>query len=268
MSTFVCGPWGGEFGWLVATWVPACRRQAQKHDRTIAICQPGHEDLFRDFATEIIAMPCKGKPDRWLCGGKKPKLPKDIAEAYPDAKVWRPKGDICYNKPRAYYKYGQYSERDGHEFDLKYDIVIHARNMSKYGQSELNWPRKHWIEFLARVKGSRIATIGHPDGAMALPGAIDFRGAKLGVVCNLLANSRVCVGTSSGPMHLASHCGCPHVVFTYDKLLKSLGGRNNRWRYEVGWNPFKTPVVVIDKYGWIPPVKAAVRGVEKLIGCA
>lgn len=265
-KTFVCGPWAGEFGWEVATWVPVCRHKAAKHKRCVAVVQRGHGDLY-EFADQVIEHDIGGQPDRWLCGGKKPKLPAELREIYKDAEVWQPRGDLCYNKPRAWYKYGEYSEALGIEFDQRFDIVIHARAETKYGQNWKNWKRQNWNEYLERFSSKRIACIGSHRGAIALPGCIDYRGVRLGIVCNILAHSKVCVGVNSGPIHLAALCGCPHVTWSTAKGQKSMKGKTNRWRHEVWWNPFRTPVVVIDKYEWQPTTKSVIRATEKLIGC-
>jgi hypothetical protein len=51
-------------------------------------------------------------------------------------------------------------------------------------------------------------------------------------------------------MHLASLCRTPHVVWTDAK--KWARGRTNRQKYETWWNPFGTPVHVIDEEGFDP----------------
>jgi hypothetical protein len=65
----------------------------------------------------------------------------------------------------------------------------------------------------------------------------------------LLANADIVIGPSSGPMHLASLCGAPHVTWT-DKA-------STKRRYLGGWNPHKTPCIVLDqsKREFISPVE-------------
>ena len=55
--------------------------------------------------------------------------------------------------------------------------------------------------------------------------------------------SKLIVGPSSGPMHMASLCGLKHLVWSTEY---------NRVRYERDWNPFKTEVIFHSDGGWNP----------------
>ena len=83
-------------------------------------------------------------------------------------------------------------------------------------------------------------------------------------LCDVLRSSEVCIGVSSGPMHLASLCLCKHVVWTDLKHQKAING-TNKDRYKTIWNPFQTKVKVIDKYGWLPPVDEIYKAVRKML---
>ena len=85
---------------------------------------------------------------------------------------------------------------------------------------------------LLRPMGT-VAAYGSTDNWLA--GAdIDLRGADLEYQCDLLRCAKVAVGPSSGTMHLASLCECPHVTFTD-------GHANVKRRYLSTWSPFGTP---------------------------
>ena len=43
-------------------------------------------------------------------------------------------------------------------------------------------------------------------------------------------------------------------------------GGNNRHRYEVSWNPFRTPVTVLDDCNWKPQVSNVIREIDKILG--
>ena len=259
MNIFIAGPdCGLEFGWLVATWIPAVRCKARGYDKTIIVGKPGHQALY-EFASDYYEYTKSGNCDRWLLNGNICHTPKFLKQNYPDAKFWYPDKRICMNKPREYYKYGQNSEAKG------YDLLLHARACSKYGQSNINWGLKNYIKLVEEFDDVKIASIGSMSGAHHVPGTDDLRGVPLSLLVGVMANAQCVVGTSSGPLHLASHCGCPHVVITYDKGLKILGGKNNRYRYEKLWNPFKTPVSVIDKWGWHPPVEPVIKATGKYL---
>jgi ADP-heptose:LPS heptosyltransferase len=74
-----------------------------------------------------------------------------------------------------------------------------------------------------------------------------------------MANSTVLVGPSSGPVHLASLCGLPHVTWS---PKNATGIMSNKDRYERIWNPLKTPVTFIEG-SWNPEVKEIVGAVRK-----
>jgi len=266
MRLFIAGPdCGLEFGWLVARWIPAVRHKAKEYDKTVIICKPGYQDLY-EFADEFALYTQKGKCDRWLLDGKICKPPSNIQEDYPERdKLWYPNEARCMKKQVAYYKYGKYDDRL--ENERGYRLLIHARACKKYGQDKLNWHPSKYRELLEmlEMRPIDVACIGSVEDAHYIPNTIDCRGLPLGMLTCVMANSKCCVGTSSGPMHLASLCGCPHVVLTGPTKLKILGGKTNRDRYEKLWNPFKTPCTVIDKHGWHPPVKAVYRAVRKYI---
>jgi len=218
------------------------------YDKTVVVCRSGHEYLYDDFADEIVNYDPDGNSDRWLHNGKKVKIPKRVLGTYLGAdKVIQPRWGNCVSGRYEFFKYGVAT-------DEKYDIVFHARAMTKYHQSHLNYPVKNYIKAMRElgVDPLRCASIGSRSGAFHVPRTNDLRGAGMGGLCGILASAKVCVGTSSGPMHLASFCGCPHVVITgreYQKAIKT----TNRKRYEKLWNPFKTVCTVLDKHRWNPP---------------
>lgn len=261
--TLLAGPWGGEFGWEIMTWIPALRHKAQRYKNSIVVCREEMAPLY-DFAQAYIPYTKTGKTDRWLLNGKKVKIKKEIIERYNGATILQPSKSVCYNSPKLYKAYGNYTESCGLERETGYDIVIHARAMTKYGQQKLNWPVEKYTELLNQITPKRAMSMGTKSGAHWIPDTIDGRDIPIEALCVILANSKVCVGTSSGPMHLASLCKCPHVVMTGNEKLKSLHYHNNRWRYEKWWNPFGTPVEVVDKHGWKPPVKAVVKAIIKV----
>ena len=60
-------------------------------------------------------------------------------------------------------------------------------------------------------------------------------------------NSKIIVGPSSGPMHLATLSGLKHLVWTTDFNIS---------RYTKDWNPFNTDVTLYTEEGWNPsPIK-------------
>lgn len=249
-----------EFGWMVSTLLPAYRYKADKCGKCVVVDDISLKYLYDDFATRFWHYPNQSKKkDRWLADGKEPKTPKFVQEKYQVSHVWHPSKTTCIDKPRSYRKYGRFRP------ECTYGLVIHARAIKAYGSGQRNWPVENYVQMLSKLKYTKACSVGSVDGAYHIPGTEDKRGIDIEDLCNIFASSKVAVGTSSGPMHLASHCGCPHVVLTYNKKLKILRGRNNAWRYRKGWNPFDTPCSIIDKYGWKPPVEPVVETVWKYL---
>ena len=146
---------------------------------------------------------------------------------------------------------------------MEYDILYHARTIDKYSSDRINYPKEDWIELLSHYKNLKVAAIGTLDGADWFEGTTDLRDNPLDVLCNTMASSKMIIGPSSGPMHLAALCALPTVVWS--------GYARSRPRYETIWNPFETPVTVIspddDPWGqkkeWQPNAADIHNAIEK-----
>jgi hypothetical protein len=261
MKTVALGPWMGELGWYISTWVPAMRWYARTYTiYTIKVVVPtGLEFLVNDFAGKVISITPEGKPDRWLVGGKKTKPVKDVpADSWviPDYKV--------YGKWRKIWR--NYSQG----LPNRFDVCIHARIISNNNTSNRNWSFEKYKELVALIKDNspdcRIASIGSFSGATFIPGTEDGRSNDIYFAVSCLAGAKLCLGPSSGPMHLASHCATPHLVWTDNKVKHPYGVPfTNRERYERLWNPLNTPVKVVDKFGWQPPVQYIFEKARKFL---
>jgi len=266
-KTFLA-PWGGELGWEVATWIPYLRLRSQKSN-VIALCQKEHAYLYEDFAYNIIYCKWKGSKDRWLVNGKGPRLSIAFRKKYKKYGLVKPRAERCMKgwKKGLFFKYGQDSPEPG------YDVLIHARNIKKNDWIDKacgrphNMSRKKWEEVVAHLKKktSDIACIGTMDGSRHLSDITDLRGIPIKRLCGIMANSKLIIGESSGPMHLASHCGLPHVVISHSRTENSINGNNNKGRYKRLWNPFNIPCSVVHHEKWSPPVEKIMKKVWKYI---
>jgi len=263
----VLAPWGGELGWMVATWIPYLRLMSKKYNITV-IVQKAYAYLYEDFAYNILYKKWEGSTDRWLINGKKPKLSKKFRKAYKGYRILSPRKERCHKgyKQGVFFKYGQGSPEPG------YDVLIHARHIVKNDWIDKachrphNMSRKKWEEVVAHLKKktSDIACIGTIDGSRTLTGVTDLRGISIKRLCGIMANSKVVIGESSGPLHLASHCGTPQVIITHSRFENSIASTNKK-RYKIHWNPFgiKCSCVIHEK--WSPPVEKIVGKVLKYI---
>ena len=111
--------------------------------------------------------------------------------------------------------------------------------------TSMDWPLVVGALVRSRLKVACIGTAADE----AVPPAIDARAAPLPVLMDLLANARLCVGVSSGTMHLAAACGCPLLVWGNNKQHYK---ETLRTRYETTWNPHHVPVAWLDAADWQP----------------
>ena len=265
MSQLLVYPFIAEFGWHLMMYQGHCRYCSNKFDRTIVFCLKEMEYLYQDFATEIhIVSVHGGTPDLWSRGGEYKVTGGELLAKYQaesDATVKPTKSEMM--NPNIGHHYMPLNKLYGLRAQDGYDLLIHARADKKktiYG--DRNWPVNKWeklVKHLATNSGGhiRMASIGSLGGADHIEGTGDLRGVPIEKLCMHINYAMLTIGPSSGPIHLASLCQCPHVVWT-DKRIWNLGmGRSgtNRKRYTKVWNPFKTYVSVIDHEGWQPKFK-------------
>jgi hypothetical protein len=226
MMDLIAGPWVGEFGWELFAWQGVLRNMAEGYKRIIIYGRPGHEALYADFMDEYREfIPQGNEPNMWLNEGTTIEVPRHDKRA-----LWIQPQQLAFmpNAPQqAFIRYGGEKQRNG-------VLVYHARYLDKYGSDYMNWGKDNWEKLLERY--GPIICIGSKGGAL-YAGGEDMRGAPLFEVIDLLAEAETLVGPSSGPIHLGSLCGTPHVVWS--------GHIVNKGRYENWWNPLKTRVRTI-----------------------
>jgi len=259
MTKLLAGPWLGEFGWELMSWVPHLR--SLETDMTV-VCKPGHDYLYRELTDDFEFYETHKHGDMWYpkrFPTEKPHMPKHLQKKYPDYRIYNPNKSRCVKSSRLYKPYGTINPRRA------YDIVIHARSEQKYSQEIRNYRVAKFEKILKSLRQDRdISACSVGTMAMHVPGTEDRRFCPMDELADIFANSKVAVGPSSGPLHLASLCRCPHVVITYDKFEKGIGG-TNRDRYTKIWNPFKTECVILDKHSWNPPVEIVESAIRSFV---
>ena len=262
-KVFLAGRWEGEWGWQLSTWIPALRHIAPNYEKIVVVCNPKDRYLYSDFTDLFEDYTNKHRGDMWYRSRfptLKPKMPKKYRKKYPNAQVVIPDKYMCIKAPRRYIMYGEKIKEKG------YDIVIHARAEDKYGQSKLNYNPVKYKKMLKQLRLDKdISACSVGTKAYHIDGTNDQRDIPIDILCNILRNAKMCVGTSSGVMHLAHLCGCPIVVLTDDSYQKGIKGTNKQ-RYERLWRAFPdVPVKVIDKWKWHPPVEKVTEAVRKFL---
>lgn len=253
----VAGPWVGEFGWELMSWQGWLRRQA-KYDQVVVISRPGHYPIYHDFVPvlQFIEYEPKCYGNMYEPGPKVPGfdpilLLKEHDDVVVDAAqhyggdIVRPSRFIPVSN-QDFVKYGTYQTQ------LSCDVVIHARDRSDTPKMHArNWSRNKWVHLIDRLRdeGLSVAAIG--NRVQELDVDFDYRGAHLDKVFDVLASARLAIGPSSGPMHLASLCGTPQLVWCENSRRSYV--RDNVHRYKVAWNPLHTRVEVLTSGGFDPP---------------
>jgi len=252
MSKTLLTHFTGELGHELMSWQSYVRALSRKYDKTIVITRPLNGALYTDFADEIhYYTPSTNKANHSKCVDDMPEnyyeqfeyddiIPANstIAKWLPGRGVWINRKFFLKGMMPEWRKFGKIGAAE------KHDIIFHCRSTNKLNSSRRNYPADKWLDLVDSLRGLKMACIGTEDASLWLPGTDDYRGVGLQRVMDLMANARLVVGSSSGPLHLASLCGAPHLVIS-DKI--------NRLRYMESWNYFRTECLFLSEYGWKPP---------------
>lgn len=264
MKTLLAENWVGEFGHELFAWQGYLRKLSRQYDKTVVAGRFLNKYLYSDFCSDYLPF----DPNGTETDGHRL---HDLTEQFHGFDGVE--GDIVkavghYNsEDQEFIRFGKVTK------NLDYDIVVHARSTNKCNTGYRNWNRENWLQLFARFPGCKVAVIGRGASAhfffeeedlfknIAIKNYLDIPLEKL---ANIFASSKVCAGPSSGPMHFASLCGCPHVVWSAKKK-ETVTIMENRDRYESVWNPFQTPVTVLDHEGWQPSVHVVAKAIEKYL---
>jgi hypothetical protein len=259
----LAGPWVGEFGYELFCWQAYVRKLSRKFDKTIVMSRPGHKYLYEDFCSEYIEFDPKSyKTRKHQCFEFDPEVDEDTPAKNVTIDAAK---DIIKNTHHTFYLDGNFDigmrynakrgvidtqdlffkEQEYHKYDFKgslsFDLIFHCRNKST--GKERNWGLYNWKKLYESLpKNLNIACIGNKE-AFYIEGTTDLRGIDTKELVGAINNTKLILGPSSGPMHLASLCGATHLVWSAEC---------NRIRYERDWNPFKTKVIFYSREGWCP----------------
>ncbi len=261
----VAGPWLGEFGWEIMRWQGVFRRLADQGYRITMVARTGHEVFYEDYVEEYITAASLGfneigATDGWRIDGTMPVLPEELLQTRFRGYAYR-QPDFCMKRGVNIHSRQQRFVPLGRKLDApSKTIVVHARWTDKANSSDRNWPLEKWNEAIRQIidLGYNVTAIGSPHAAACPEGATDRRGLVLRELVDVIAGAGLVMGPSSGPMHLASVCRTPHLVWTDQEFWGSANG-TNRYRYEKSWNPFHTPAYVVDEEDWQPSVETVMR---------
>lgn len=259
---YVAGPFTGEFGWELFSWQGHLRALSKLGHKVYVFCKAGHACLYEDHAEELVELPfdnagantvqCKGLIPRQLTDANLSHFQLsaisgfDFIDPHKTLLFWPPASRMPGFDDQVFIKFGQNNICTGQEH-----IVIHARDRKDVGGNR-NWAHQKWDRLTEQLlqSGYEVVAIGSPTAAYCPEGVIDHRGRPLKNTCNILAGANLAIGPSSGPMHLASLCGTPHVVW---------GEAGNIPRYTKHWNPHQTKSIYDASAEWNPAVEAVLE---------
>ena len=256
-SHLIAGPWVGEFGWELFAWQAYIRSLSEHYDKTTIICRESSKALYVDFASQFLHYEPSGRlaDSFFMHGLDLDQVLKNVLMENKDIL----KGQVSILKPRRvgnppFTNYDTAIRLGSHDVvpkyitfgnlgEKKYDYVFHIRQRKLREQD--NWKIEEWQKLydLLTSDGSSVVCIGTKKDSGVISGAVDMRNADLQDVFDVLRNTTCAFGPSSGPMHLASLCSCPHVVWSRPE---------NENRYLNTWNPLSTSVLFDCQHSWHP----------------
>lgn len=239
-GTLFAGPWAGEFGWELCSWNPRVRKMAEKFDRVI-VEGPAASEYLYEFADEYIANePTPNISDGYKGIPSKPfKLVEEAKHYMPDWNTMGRQDMRLFDKP-----YTPHPDMKWHCFSPENpvavaDIMCSFRPVKIFKRkvmADKEYPQELCTKLIEELleRGYSVGCIGGLDNYY-VPGMLDLRGKPLEDQCSAIAGAKVVLGPSSGPMHLASLCKTPHVVW-YNRPDQT----SSYARYRDHWNPFLT----------------------------
>ena len=268
-TILLAGPWVGEFGWELFAWHGYIRSLSAFYDKTICVSSKHSKFLYEDFCDAFVPFDPEnaGPRDAFHRSGIAPlgqivqetlkALEIDLMASAVTIITPRRIGNPPYTPIVEKIQIGQYFvppeyKRLGEKTKEEKAVVIHARNRSLRPND--NWSRDKWEALVKKLHsvGYNVVCIGTKEESMFVEGARDMRECESKELLNTLAAAVCIFGSSSGPMHLASLCGCPQVVWA-DWDTSAYPVEINRLRYNDTWNPHGTEVLFLDEYGADPP---------------
>lgn len=264
MRVLCAGPYVGEIGWELMAWQGRVRlrfREGRFH-RLILAGAAGREAFYEDMAPDyrpidLNPIPGQAYEDRRALPPSCQPMPADQLRS-----LLEPTVDSMVSELR---EAGQEVETlwptycgailpcdGGHQHFIRFyrpceqvrpaPWVVLIRRTRCFGAE--NWTAGEWDDLAARLSRRGIQVTVFPNDSRTAIEALSH--------CDLAA------GQSTGGLHLASLCGCPHLVWsTDDDRLWTPWEMTNRQRYETYWNPLGTSILYRGGPQLPPPERAA-----------
>jgi hypothetical protein len=257
-------PYVGEFGWELMNWQARVRsivHQSSTADITLAIA-PGHEPLYTDLTSNahvrsvsasIAEVPGQPNEDHRIdahgsridSDATKHSVVAAMAQSgvdLTDASILWPdyRGTLFPTEPPH-----QIFVPLGGSRPPSIDVLLVPR--SRASADKRNQSQDWWNALAAQLRGCGLS--------------VDTYSPPLENAIAQLKAARLAAGGSTGGLHLASLCGCPHVVWGPGRAERWTNIQmTNRQRYETIWNPLGTRVQY-HELGWRPSIDQAASAI-------
>jgi|TARA_B100000085_G_scaffold280962_1_gene306752 hypothetical protein len=209
--------YSGEFGHELFSFQGRIRHVSSQYERVIVRTSPSMRFLYEDFTSDFIDQDQEVDHDDYI-----------------NEFSFKPRGAKGVSCQQSYVKYGKF-------INQKYDLIIHARSKAVTCVTK-NLNEDFYCRLHEKLSTNyKVCFIGSQKNSLCPDGAEDLRGASLRELADIIHSSRLVVGSSSGPIHFASLCGAPHLLWG-GNLAKTF------YRYTHFWNPFKTSCYILNDY--------------------
>jgi len=257
--TLIVAPYVGEFGWELMNWQGRVRYLARRggFEKIVVCARPDRRPLYVEPRTPgrivfcplpAVELPGRANDDHRV---------DDEGRALSPAKLRRVVEDmvsqacvavgICIDDSEMLMP-GYRSEirptTRAHQCitnlrlpcDLATDVVLIPRLRGL--ASERNRPESWWLKLGEQLRSRGLVVEAYEP--------------RLDRAILQLSRARLAIGASTGGLHLASLCGCPHYVWGSGAECRWTSMQiTNRQRYETVWNPLGTRCRY-DECGWEP----------------
>ena len=231
--------YAGEIGWEIMVWHSLLRhaKEAMPYDEVHGICDENFKVLYEDFADSLIFEKPTTRalePRHEFSRHAEMRVSSlaelgdvQMASTEPTVALWNQSIAGHVHKFISYKK----------EVEKEYDAVLHLRNMSHRPEDNDSVEINEVLVNKLLDAGKKIAFIGTSTGSARLDVEADhFFDKPLDTIIDVINKSKIVLGQSSGPMHLAALCEAEIGVWSTTQ------GSRLKERYNTQWNPFKNKV--------------------------
>lgn len=271
-KTLVVVPYVGEFGWELMNWQGRVRWVIAhgEYERVVICARPSRRLLYARPCGEAqfvfcpvgrMDLPGRSSDDRRVDEAGRPTPPvvlRQIVETHARGACERAAIDVRYAVFLAPdYVAKLWTTTRAHQLFVELrvqqpittDVVLVPRRRDL--APERNRPQSWWEELAGHL------------GKHGL--SVEVYAPRLGEAIHQLSRARLAAGASTGGLHLAGLCRCPHYVWgSGPEATWTYLGVTNRQRYETIWNPFGTPCRY-DECGWQPTMSRVVDQVRRAL---